>query len=162
MSTPTALTLLAVACAFIGVASALAGALVTLPPRGWRALPWPLQARLAHPARIAPVVNAFAIPMLLAPVIGLYIGATGVAPTARWWGVATVFLGIAAAAAVAAMMAWLVSPRPSPIGRWLLGCLSALMFRWFNTSVYAVVALPLAFGGLSMPNVIGVVLLGAV
>src|SRR3954467_10883041 len=79
MNAQTALVTWAIAGFIIATIGATVGALVAIPWGPWR-LPWPEQARRVHPARLAPVISAFAIPVVLVPFCGTFFQILGFSP----------------------------------------------------------------------------------
>ena len=119
-------------------------------------------ARQVYPARIAPVIAVFILSQLLTVSTMLFFIVTGiVAPMSLF-----VVMGLSpllGPIAVAMGMSWLVSPRKRPIGYWLAGCASALLFRFPNTLVYGALAASCFLRCRTIwPQVISVLVMGAV
>src|SRR5205823_1632762 len=106
---------------------AFVGAIVVLPARGWENLPWPERARLAYPSRVAPTITAFAVGMIMSWTGIVYFAVIGFRPSLPWC-IISYITSILGAVAVAMFMVWRVAPRRRPIGYWLAGCASALLF----------------------------------
>ena len=150
----------------IGVATAIAtfsaavGALIVMPPSPSSPLPWYERARQVYPARIAPVIAVFILSQLLTVSTMLFFIVAGiVAPMSLF-----VVMGLSpllGPIAVAMGMSWLVSPRKRPIGYWLAGCASALLFRFPNTLVYGALAALLFALPHDLRTVISVLVMGA-
>src|SRR5947207_1940274 len=109
MTGPQSVAMWAFAALTISAASAAAGAAVTLPPAGWRNLPWPEQARLASPARLAPVINVFVLAHLTMLVGAIFFAMAGTMPPVTLFAAAE-GVGVSGAIAIAMASAWLMSP----------------------------------------------------
>src|SRR5262245_59895891 len=118
--------------ALLALLSSALGAAVALPPPGWRNLPWPVQARLVYPARVAPWLCAFGICAMLTPVCALYLGSMGLFAIPTTWIVAADTGAIFATILVAVASAWFVSPRRTPLTRWLAGSVTRLLVGFPN------------------------------
>jgi hypothetical protein len=160
MTPQVALISWAVVAVIIATISSLIGAAIVLPPRGWQALPWPQRARLAQAARVAPALTVFIVNMIVTWVGILYFSIIGWRPT-----VAELFLStlpsILALVGVAMFVAWVVSPRRSPLSHWLAGCMSAVLFGYPNTVVVFTVAAALVLLPHNLSMVLAVLFMGA-
>jgi hypothetical protein len=160
MTAQAATALLAAGAFAITTASTAIGALVAQPPQGWRALPWPLRARAMQPARVALVLNIFAVALLLPPVGMVFFGLLGFRPPFLWMAAAQL-IGLCGPIAVAMLMAWRIAPRQPALSYWITGCLSALFFSFPNTMVYVGMAIALALMPPTLANVAVMLLIAA-
>jgi Zn-dependent protease with chaperone function len=140
--------------------SAVVGALVTLPPRGWRQFSWPQQARLAQPARMATVINILILSQVLIPASVIYFDLLGFAPPTAWLVTVDLF-ALLGAVGTALFMAWLMSPRRRPVWRWVIGCASALLFGYPNTLVYTAMCLAIYLLPASVLMLVMILIFGA-
>jgi hypothetical protein len=152
--------LLVIGTTSIACISALAGALVVLPPGESQPMPWWERARRTYPARVAPAISVFVLAQILMPTTMFCFNTFGYRPpVSRFFAIG---LGpMIGPVAMAIFMAWLASPRRKPIGYWLAGCISAILFRFPNTLVCAVLALALYLLPHELSTVLLVLLVGA-
>ena len=137
MSLQAAELIIFFATVVIAAISAVAGALVILPPSRMLDLPWWERARRTYPARLAPSITIFVLTQVLMPVQALYFGTIGIPALPIYWVIAGTLAAILAASAVAIFMAWLASPRRWPLWKWFAGFVSAVHIRFPNTIIYA-------------------------
>ena len=117
-------------------------------------------ARLAYPARVAPVLIVFAVAFLLCWVEMIYFSIVGVRPALGWLmaAQAPTLLGTVLAAM---FMAWIVAPRRCPLSYWLAGYVSALLFGFPNSLIYGAMTVALVLLPHDLPTVAAVLAVGA-
>jgi hypothetical protein len=155
-----AIVMMAAVMLGIGAVSAAAGALVVLPPSQWKQMPWPERARLAFAARVATVLNLFALELVLPWVSVVYFAIAGFRPPLAWL-MGAYLVGLCGPIAVAMFMAWWISPRRRPMWYWLAGCGSAILFSYPNTLVYGGLAIAILLLGHNLSTVLLLLFLGA-
>jgi len=140
--------------------SAIVGALVVLPPKGWRKLPWPEQARLLYPPFIAPVITCFVLLFIITWSSMVFFSFSPFRPPLRML-LLSVALALLGAVFVAMSLIWLLSPRRPGLIYWLAGCISCVLFGYPNTLVVTPMAVALVTFPLDLSIVIFILLLGA-
>lgn len=135
MSGNSSLYILFATALILPTVSALVGALIVWPPADRVPLPWYERARLNFPAKVGPVINILVIAeinffTLITEAVTLRMS---VRPIDLVFATAASFAG---PVLIAFWLGWRASARRRPIGRWMVGCICALIFRFFNVPIY--------------------------
>jgi hypothetical protein len=144
----------------IATLSALVGALIVLPPARSSQMPWWERARRTYSARLAPAITVFVLLQILCPTTAFYFAIVGFRPPIPWF-VGACLTPILGPMMIAMVFAWLATPRNRPIWYWLVGCISAMLFRFPNTIIYSSAAVALYLLPHDLPTVVMVLILAA-
>jgi hypothetical protein len=160
MNGQSEIEILAACMAAIAAISAVVGATISLPPRGWQQLPWPERARHVSVARFASLVTIFAIGIPLPYIASIYVVTAGIFVPA-WYILAIQLFSMLGPMVLAIWIFWLTSSRRRPLGDWIAGFLSALIVRFPALVVYGLVVVAMFVFGHDMYTMFVLFILGA-